>query len=199
MTCFVDGFHDALAESVGGMEHGVAVAVRQAVKGVNPSGYEFFHDVIGIGLGLKKRRQVLVAVKAIGGDGAYPVIGLGDYRITGFMDQGVRIFHGVDDPSAGNRNSGLPKLDLHAGFTSNEINFGAANTKYIKIVPETRLSAQPVFIEGIQTIDFAVAVGKKAASPHQRIIVVHIIDPIILGQCGLNFRRQVVVWFVTNT
>ena len=51
------------------------------------------------------------------------------------MNQGLRIIHGVDYPPAGNRNPGLTKFGLHVGFTSNEINFSAANANNIKIVP----------------------------------------------------------------
>ena len=78
MTRVVDGFHDALAESVGCIEYGFAAAVRQSVKGINASGYEFFHDVIDVGLGLEKSGEILVAVEPISRDGADTVIRFGD-------------------------------------------------------------------------------------------------------------------------
>ena len=103
-------------------------------------------------------------------------------RITGLTNQGARIIRGLDYPTPGYRYAGFAKFGLHAGFAADEINFTSANTEYIKIVPKTRFGAQPVFIEGVQAVDLTVAVGEKAAGPHQSIVVVHIIDLIILGQ-----------------
>ena len=81
VSCFVDGFHDALAERVGRVKYGFAVAVRQSVKGINATGYEFFHNIVGVGLGLEKGIKILVAVEPIGADSAHPVIRFGNYRM----------------------------------------------------------------------------------------------------------------------
>ncbi len=78
MTRLVEGFHDTLAEGVDCIEYGVAAAVRQSVKEINASGYEFFHDVISVGLGLEKSGEILVAVEPISRDGADTVIRFGD-------------------------------------------------------------------------------------------------------------------------
>ncbi len=189
MARFVDGFHDALAEGVGRVKYGVAAAVRQSVKGINGTGNEFFHNVVGVGLGLEKGFEILLAVEPIGGDSTHPVVRFGNYRITGFTNQGARIIYGLDDLSPGYRYAGLAKFGLHTGFAANEINFAAADTEDIKIIPQTGLGAQPVFIERVKTVDLPVAMGEKAAGPHQGIIVVHIIDLIIFGQGGTNILR----------
>ena len=69
MTCFVDGFHDTLAERVGRVKYGFAVAVRQSVKGINGTGDEFFHNIVGVGLCLEKFFKILTTFEPIGGDG----------------------------------------------------------------------------------------------------------------------------------
>ena len=88
----------------------------------------------------------------------------------------------LHDPPPGNPHAGFPKFILHAGFTADKINFSAANTENVKVVPQAGFGVQPVFIQRIQALDFTIAMGEVTAGPHQGIIVMQIIHPVVFGQ-----------------
>ncbi len=142
--------------------------------------------------------EVGLRVDAKGVQGTHAGVGLGDDGVAGLADQRPGLRRVVYDPAARHPDSGRVEKLLHHRFAADEVDIRGADAGDVEIVPNAGLGAEPVFVQRVETVDLAVAVGEIPAGPEERVVVVHVADEVILRQCGTQLLRQPLVGFIAD-
>ncbi len=190
MAPLVDGFHDALAVAVGGVKHDSAVTVGETVETVDRAVDERLGHVGYRRRGGEKAREIGVVLQFEGVQGPHPGIGFGNHRIAGAGGQLPCGRQAGDQSAFGHAHPGGAEAVFHARFVAHGGDVGRPQAEDVEIFPQAGLGGQPVFVEGVQTVDLAVTVGKPAAGAPQGIVIVQVRDAVIVAQRRLHRRRQ---------
>jgi len=194
----VDGFHDAFVEDEGVHEDDVAVSVHEAVEGVDLPFYELFHDVICVRLGFEEPVQVGVVLDFVGVGGADAVVGLGADGIAGLLDEGFSFFRGCNDSPPGDRDAGAPEDFLHFGLEFDIGHILGFEAEDIEVRAELGVLLKPVFVVGLDPVDFTILIGKKAAGFEHLVVVFHVVDFVVFCHGFFELWVQLVVRLRTD-
>jgi len=177
----VDGFHNAFVKDEGVHEHHIAVAVHEAVKSVDLTFNEFFHDVIRVRLGFEEPVQVGVALDFVSVGGAHTIVRLGADWIAGFLDEDFGFFRSFYDFAAGHRDIGAFENFLHFGLEFNTRHILSFEAKDVEVRSKLGILLEPVFIVGLNPVDFAVFEGKITAGLEHLAVVFHVVHLEVFG------------------
>jgi len=127
-----------------------------------------------------------------------PISGL---ATTGYYrgDEGARAGGRIDQNPARDFHLCAGKEAFHLRFALHTRQIGDLRSFDIEIGAQVRLGFQPVFVERVDTLDFAVAVGKIAEGAQHFIVVVQIRYAVILSQGCAQIGVQQFVWLIGNT
>ena len=187
----IDNVHDGPRKMGAGLEQGIAVAVADGVVGVDFAGDELFHHVGDGGLDGEEGVQFRVAADLVGGLGADADFRLHDHRVAHILQEGTGGFRRGDLELTGCRDVGLGVVDFLGGLAlelGDVLQLDAGGD--VEVRSEAGVQFQPVFVVGLEPVDFAVFVGEPGDGPEGLVVVFHRGHVVVFREVCLQFGRE---------
>lgn len=173
--------HDAAVDPCAVFEEYAAVAIDEAVVAHEGALEELLCDE-GAGPVLLEGVELFVAVDALGADGADAEVWLDDDGVARGLGEGVELLEVGGPCSCGAGDARLLEDLSHAGFAAAALEVFGFEAFDVEVPAELGFDAQPVFVERVDAIDFAVAVGEESHGALHGVELEHVGDRDVIGE-----------------
>ena len=132
-------------------------------------------------------------MQLVGGLGTAAVVRLDDDRVADFLNKGAGLMQGADHMVAGHRHTGGNVAFLHLALVLDALDeVVLCAGRDVEIRAQLGIHFQPIFVVGLDPIDFAVVEGEVADSTEHLVIVTEVVHAVILRQAVFQFPRNLV-------
>ena len=152
---------------------------------------ELLHDVVRRQVSRSKKEESPASSRILNVAAApTPTSGLATTGYPVSADQPSRLLEGPDHRAASDPDPGGPVDFLHGGLPLDDPDPVLPKPGHVEVRSKARLGLQPVLAEGVDPVEFPVAVGEVPERPDQRVVRVHVVHAIIFGERPAELRPQ---------
>ena len=180
-------------EHIGGVEQRHAMAVGHAVKADDGAVDIFLHNILHIMRLCIELFQFGKVIQLVGSLGTAAVVRLDDDRVADFLNKGSGLMQGADHMVTGHRHTGGNVAFLHLALVLDALDeVVLCAGRDVEIRAQLGIHFQPIFVVGLDPIDFAVVEGEVGDSTEHLVIVTEVVHAVILRQAVFQFPRNLV-------